>query len=131
MRENMFRFSLKYFLATLILFGVEVAIALFIHDNFIRPYVGDILIVVFLYTSVKTVYSMPTKKLPYYLFALGCLMEVLQSLNLVGKLGLSGNKVASVILGTTFDIKDIVCYFIGMVLLVIWEQLLRKNIAYL
>lgn len=131
MRENIFGFSLKYFLATLILLGVEVGIALFIDDRLIRPYVGDVLIVVFLYTSIKTVYCLPTKRLPYYLFAFACLMEVLQSLKLVTILGLSGNKMAELILGTTFDINDFVCYFIAMVLLVIWEHLLRKNIAYL
>ena len=34
---------IAYGMATIMLFIVELLIALFVHDNFIRPYVGDVL----------------------------------------------------------------------------------------
>ena len=37
---------IAYFIATLVIFGTELLIALFVHDKFIRPYVGDIMVVV-------------------------------------------------------------------------------------
>ena len=33
-----------YVLAAIGLLGVEICIALFVHDNFIRPYLGDVLV---------------------------------------------------------------------------------------
>ena len=42
-----------YLLATVLIFLLELFIALFVRDNFIRPYVGDILVVVLVYTCVR------------------------------------------------------------------------------
>ena len=39
-----------YGIATIILLVVEVLIALFVHDSIIRPYLGDVLVVVVIYT---------------------------------------------------------------------------------
>ena len=44
---------LVYIVATILLLCIEVIIALFVHDNFIRPYVGDILVVVVIYTFIR------------------------------------------------------------------------------
>ena len=41
----MWHFNKIYFRLTVILFLIEVAIALFIKDRFIRPYLGDVLVV--------------------------------------------------------------------------------------
>ncbi len=38
-------FNKSYAALTLILFTVEVVIALFVHDHIIRPYLGDVLVV--------------------------------------------------------------------------------------
>ena len=35
-----------YILTTIILLAVEVLIALYGHDDFVRPYIGDILVVI-------------------------------------------------------------------------------------
>lgn len=40
---------LWYLTAFVILLMVEICIALFVHDRFIRPYVGDVLVTVLLY----------------------------------------------------------------------------------
>lgn len=37
-------FSLKYLCAFIAVFIVEAVIAVFIHDNFIRPHIGDVLV---------------------------------------------------------------------------------------
>ena len=51
---KMLTFNLKFFLLALLLFIVEVMIALFVHDNFVRPYVGDYLVVMLIYCAVRT-----------------------------------------------------------------------------
>ena len=42
-----------YGIATFILLTIEVLIALFVHDAFVRPYIGDVLVVVVIYTFVR------------------------------------------------------------------------------
>lgn len=126
-----FRFAPKYFMAFCGLLAIEVIIALFIHDRLIRPYVGDILVMFLMYAFIKSIVGAPTKKVPYYLFGFAVLVEILQLFNLVGLLGLSENKLLQVVLGSTFDFQDIACYFIGMLLLLGYEQALRKDISFL
>lgn len=50
----MFTFSLRYFLLALLFFIIEVLIALYVKDNFVRPYVGDYLVVMLIYCAVRT-----------------------------------------------------------------------------
>ena len=128
---NFFRFSWKYFIVGLGLLSVEVLIALYVHDDFIRPYVGDVLIMFLMYSMIKAFVGYPTKKLPYYLFGFAVVIECLQLFNLSEVLGVQDNIWFTTILGSVFDIRDIVCYFIGMVFLLAYEQALRKNISYL
>ena len=39
-----------YAIATVILLLTEVLIALYVHDAFVRPYIGDVLVVIVIYT---------------------------------------------------------------------------------
>ena len=41
-----------YFWIFLLLLIIEVLIALFVHDRFVRPYIGDVLVVMVLYFMV-------------------------------------------------------------------------------
>lgn len=49
------RRRIHYAIAFLILLTIEVLIALFVHDVFIRPYFGDVLVVIVLYMAVRIV----------------------------------------------------------------------------
>lgn len=118
----------KYIISFLILFIVEALIALFVHDNFIRPYIGDILVIILMYTFIRGVIDKKIKILPIYLFLFASFVEVMQYFKVVELLNLENNKVASIIMGTSFDIKDILCYFIGSMILIIYENIsLRIN----
>ena len=57
-----------YLLATLLIFLLELFIALFVRDNFIRPYVGDMLVVVLVYTCVRVLFPEKPRLLPLYVF---------------------------------------------------------------
>lgn len=115
-------------LATLDIFIIELLIALFVRDNFIRPYVGDMLVVVLIYTCVRIFLLEKPRRLPLYVFLFAVLTEGLQAVNIVELLGLSDNRFFSVLIGTTFELKDIVCYGAGCALCELWEVCLwRKN----
>lgn len=102
-----------YFYWTIGLFFVEVLIALFVHDGIIRPLVGDVLVVILIYCFIRTFWRIKVNVTIAAVFLFACLVEGLQFIQIVDRLGLSQNKVASVIIGTAFDWKDIVAYAIG------------------
>lgn len=116
-----------YALVTLGIFLTEVFIALCVQDNFIRPYVGDMLVVVLLYTFLRIFFTGKPRLLPLYVFLFATMIEGLQAVNIVGLLGLSNNRFFSVLIGTTFDWKDIACYGAGCVLCGLWEVWLWKR----
>lgn len=121
------RVSFKYLLAFIILFAVETIIALYIHDTVIRPLVGDILVVILLYTFIKTFVQKTAWYLPVLIFLFAAAVETAQYFNIVGRLHLESNRLMATLIGTTFDVKDVLCYFIGTVLLLVWEKAAKKN----
>ncbi|WP_092559518.1 hypothetical protein [Anaeromicropila populeti] len=44
----------KYLIAFMGLLGIEVLIARYVHDTVIRPYIGDVLVVIVLYCLVRS-----------------------------------------------------------------------------
>lgn len=108
---------ITYAVATVFLFCIELCIALFVHDAFIRPYVGDVLVVMLLYTFVRIFLPEGVRLLPLYIFLFAAGVELLQYLRIVEVLGLSGNRILATVIGSVFDIKDIVCYGVGCAML--------------
>ena len=109
---------ITYLIFTIILLTVEVLIALFIHDDFVRPYIGDVLVVMVLYTFIRIFVPEKIKMLPSYILCLAVLVEILQYFRIVEVLGLQDNRFFSVLIGSVFDMKDIICYAIGCILIV-------------
>ncbi len=107
------RFDLKSFVICLIIFLIEVLIALFVDDSFIRPYGGDILVVILIYYFLKSFIETKTIYLVVAVLLFAYLVEFGQHLRLVEVLGLQGNKVMRTIIGSSFSWWDIVCYTIG------------------
>jgi hypothetical protein len=110
-----------YFWIFLGLLLLEIGIALFVHDDFIRPYVGDALVTVLLCCLSRAVLPKLHPALP--VFGISLAAELWQWLGLTQKLGLDGT-VLGVILGATADWKDIVCYGMGCLLFSLTEYLL-------
>jgi len=117
---------IRYVMAFIMLLLIEVMIALFIHDRFIRPYIGDVLVVIVLYCFVRIFVQKRMRLLSMYIFVFAVIVELLQFLNIVGLLGLSRNTFANTVVGTSFDWKDIICYAVGCIIIEIVE--LRKVI---
>ena len=118
-KKNMARWG--YLAASIIVFIIELIIALYVHDHIIRPYIGDMLVVVPVYCFVRVFLPGGIKRLPLYVFLFAACVEVLQFFRLVEILGLEGNAAARIILGSVFDWKDIACYGAGCLLIQIFE----------
>lgn len=114
--------NLKYIFAFIILFAIEVFIAFFIHDDFIRPYIGDVLVTILVYCFLRIFIVHPVKLLPLYVFLFASCVEVSQYFNIAKVLGLQDNRIAEIILGSVFDMNDILCYLAGCILLLIYQE---------
>jgi len=121
MKSKLGKKRLGYLLAAVSIFLIELLIALFVRDNFIRPYVGDMLVVVLIYTFLRSFFPEKPRLLPLYVFLFAALVEGVQGIRIVELLGLSDNRFFSVLIGTTFDWKDIACYGVGCLLTGLWE----------
>jgi len=113
------QFNKQYFLFTCLLFLVELGIALFVRDAFIRPYGGDFLVVILLYYLVRTFYNTSAIKVAIGVLIFSYIVEVLQYFQIVNLLGLKGNRPAEIIIGTGFSWEDMVAYTLG-IMLVYW-----------
>ena len=112
-----------YLAMTVFWLAVEVVIACYVHDRFIRPYVGDVLVVVVVYCFVRIWVPQGVRLLPLYVFLFAAGVEVLQYFHLVDLLGAGNNTFLRVVLGSVFDVKDILCYGIGCVFLEGFERM--------
>ena len=101
-----------YAIATVILLLIEVLIAIYVHDAFVRPYIGDVLVVVVIYTFIRIFVPERCKLLPLYVFIFAALVEALQMFHIVEALGWQKNRFLSILVGSVFDWKDILCYAI-------------------
>lgn len=116
-----------YIIATILLLTVEVLIALYINDAFVRPYVGDVLVVVVIYTFVRCLIPEKIRLLPLYIFLFAAGVEMLQYFQIVKWLGLENNRFFATLIGTVFDLKDVICYAVGCIVLGIYEFIVWKK----
>ena len=118
---------IAYGVAAAILLITEVLIALYVHDSFIRPYIGDVLVVIVIYTFIRIFIPERYRLLPLWVFLFAVGVEMLQFVHIVELLGLKDNRFFSLLVGSVFDIKDIICYATGCLLLGIHELFIQKN----
>ncbi|ENK3111659.1 DUF2809 domain-containing protein [Vibrio alginolyticus] len=107
------RFSAKNGLKSLVCFIALVIIALFVRDSFIRPTFGDVLVVVWLYYSLASLFSMPVNWLVSLVVLIAFAVELGQLLQVAVWFGIEPSSPLAVILGATFDWKDLLAYCIG------------------
>ena len=119
------RFAYGAAFAALLL--IEILIALYVHDDFIRPYMGDMLVVIVVYCFVRIFIPETCRILPLYVFLFAAGVESLQYVNLVEVLGLEGNAVLRVLVGSVFDMMDIFCYGVGCLMLAGYEVLRYRH----
>ncbi|MDD3260481.1 MAG: DUF2809 domain-containing protein [Oscillospiraceae bacterium] len=101
-------------------------IALFVHDSFIRPYLGDMLVTVLLCCLLRCLFPRRPKLLALWVFLFSAAVEFSQLLGLADRLGIRSGALQT-ILGATFDWKDIFCYLCGCILFFLAEKALLKR----
>lgn len=130
-----------YGIIALVIFLSEVYIALFVSDDFIRPYFGDVLVTALICCFIRVFfpldgnYSVKRKSvwvLPVAVFIFSICVEICQYFNYVDLLGLGHIQFFRIVMGTGFAFEDIWCYASGCASFFIIELMLRvekRNIS--
>lgn len=109
----------------MLLFG-EIAIAYFHFNPFIRGFLGDVLVVLLLYSFLKIFIQNNNLKIAVSVLAFAYFVELLQLFGLAEKLNIN-SEIMLVILGSVFDFWDLAAYTIGFFLILLIEKLFNKN----
>jgi len=112
---------------TFILFIIELVIAFYVYDKFIRPYIGDLLVVILIYTFCKSFLKISVNQGVVFVLAFSFLIEALQYIHFIELLGLQNNFLAKIILGNSFAWADFLAYLSGMLLVLLTEKCYLKN----
>ena len=120
---------LIYGLASLILLGIEILIGLYA-GGWVRSYLGDVLVVILLYTLFRTIcLNKPSRwyVLPTAILIFSFIVEFLQLWGFCDRFGITNN-LLRIIIGTGFSYIDLISYAIGIIPCYIVEFLRRPKV---
>lgn len=120
-------FNITNFAITISLLLVDISIALYIKTGFIRHVFGDFLVVILLFYAFKTIFKWKSITIAITVLAIAYAIEFLQRFNMLTFLHLNNNKLASIILGSTFSVEDLVAYTLGIVTVLIIDYKLHHK----
>lgn len=121
------RFDKRYAAMTLVLLLTEIAIALFVRDAIVRPYVGDALAVVLVYAGLRTITRLGVVPATSLALLTAFVIEFGQYFRLLDHIGLAGNRRARIILGSGFDPRDFLAYAAGAITILLVERYRRAS----
>ena len=110
----------------LMLVGFEFIIGIYFHDDFIRPFVGDVLIAIVIYSFIRIFVPQKAYWLSLAVFAFAVLVEFSQMIPLCNLLGVTNNFLR-VIMGVSFAWEDIVCYAVGCLITAVYDLYIYKT----
>lgn len=94
-------------------------------DGFVRSYLGDVIVVIFIYAGIKSLVAIAAFKLALGVLAAAALPEILQYFHVADRLGLTG--AARVAVGTTFDPLDFIAYAVGTIAIYLLDILFLER----
>jgi hypothetical protein len=119
----------KYRYFAIALFLTEIYIAAYVHDTIVRPYIGDLLVAILVYSTVKSFVNTPVLKTAVYTLLFCYLIEISQYFDLLGHIGLQNSRMAHIIMGYSFSWIDMLCYTIGIAIVLTVEAFIPKPIT--
>jgi hypothetical protein len=124
----MLTFNRQYFIVAVFLLIVEILIALYVHDNIVRPYIGDFLVVIMLYCFARAFIGVSVIKAAIGVLIFAYLIEFLQYVDLIGFLSLRKSRLVNVVLGNYFEWIDMIAYTLGIVAVLMFERIRQPNV---
>lgn len=120
----------NYFFVALIFLLIEVIIAVYVHDAFVRPFLGDMFVVILIYTFLKAFVKIGYLQAALLVFVFAILVEISQHLDLIRILGFQDSGIGKAVLGNSFSWIDILMYSLGILLVLVVERLRGGNVSF-
>lgn len=106
-----------YSLLTIGCFAIcALIVAFFSQNQFIRGFIGDVVIIFLIYFLIKVFFDVKPFKLALLTLVSAFTVELLQYFSIINLLGLEHSKIARIVIGSVFDPLDLLAYFTGAVL---------------
>lgn len=118
----------NYLAGFLFLLIIEILIARFVKDDFIRPYLGDFLIVILLYCFLMGISKISIFKGLLTILIFSFSIEFFQLINIVKILQYQPPEPIMIILGSSFSAWDLLAYLLGLLCCLLAEYI--RNRAY-
>ena len=110
----------------LLLLAVEIYIGMYVHDSFVRPYIGDLLVVILLWALVRILIPNKVVWLSGAILIFSVLVELSQLIPLVDLLGIK-NRLIRVLMGTSFAYGDLFAYAAGCAITAVVDIMLFRK----
>ena len=119
----------QYKIISVLILLLEADIGFFVHDNIIRPYVGDFLAVLLVYFLLRSFSQLSLFAVALISLVIAYAIEFGQYIHIIDRLGFRHSIVTKATIGNSFDWVDMIAYTIaiGIVLLVEKTMMLQKN----
>lgn len=91
-----------------------------------RPYLGDVLAVILVYCGLRAVLAVEVIPAVTIALLIAFAVELGQLIGILDMLGLRGNTVARVVLGSGVDLKDLLAYVAGAAIVLVIERQRRS-----
>ncbi|WP_041494927.1 ribosomal maturation YjgA family protein [Nonlabens marinus] len=118
-----------YVLGTLVFFLIEVFIAVYVFDDIVRPYLGDLLVVILLYCFTMAITHLRIITALTIVLCFSFVVEFLQGIQLIEMLGWQNSRLARTIIGTSFSYWDLLMYTAGALLILSIEWFISTRKA--
>ncbi|ARV10381.1 hypothetical protein BTO05_12295 [Winogradskyella sp. PC-19] len=122
------QFNKTYFILALLFFAIEFCIALYLKTGFIRHTFGDYLVVILLYTGLKSIINIRVWTAAIIVLIISFSIELFQLWPVLEFFNLGNNKIAKLVFGTTFQFTDIIAYTSGVLTILHIETNYNKPI---
>jgi hypothetical protein len=123
---GIFQFQKHYSFLAVLLFVIEVLIAVYIHDRVIRPYLGDYLVVMMLYCFLRSFIKISVFPACILVLLFSYLVELVQYFHLVEILGLQHSTLVTTVLGNSFEWIDLIAYSAGIATVLFIERVRKQ-----
>jgi len=117
-------------IASLILLLTGFVIVKFFNDSFVRPVLGDYLVVLFQYCVLRTITNLKVKTAALVVLFFSYAIEFLQFLDILSILGIKKTAATDLIVGATFDWFDMLAYTFAYFTIIYVERRLISNQSY-
>ena len=125
----MFQFNLKYFLIFISIFIIEVIIAIYIKDNFIRPYFGDFLVIFLVYYFLLSFINFDKNKIALSVLLFAFTVEIIQYFQVLSYFNLEKNRILRIVAGNTFSFEDLIIYSLAFFSIILFNRYDTKTLS--